>query len=185
MTSKARRVDVADRWRRTRRVVYVGALAAVVFASSFLLTLWYIDTRPPLDIHPPIEQLREKQISNYPELYRVADAMGLKRSPQMKGNVDGIKRINEQEVSIGGWLADIEGDATPLNIIVYVGGRVAAIGQTKGARADVTHALGLAFGAEKNIVFQVSFTCRTGDLPVVVGLSPNRHYLPLKSHPCP
>ena len=103
----------------------------------------------------------------------------------MNGSVDGISRINDREVKISGWLADPDGDATPLSIMVFVSGPVAATTRTQGERPDVTHHMALSFGAEKNVAFEVSFGCPIGSQPVVVGLGTNKTYFPLPSPPCP
>jgi hypothetical protein len=168
-----------------RRVAYIGVLAVAAFATGFLITLWYIDTRPPMDIRSPIEQLAEKRVSNYPELHRWADTLGLPISRRMKGFIEGINRINNREVSISGWLADPEGYGAPLDILVFVDGLLVARTQPQGERADVTHHLGLAFGAEKNTHFRADFPCRPGVLPVVVGLGAGKQYFPLPAHTCP
>jgi hypothetical protein len=170
-----------------RRILYFGTLAAVL-VGSFLLTLWYIDTTSSpdsTDTRPDRERLAERRVSDYDELAREAGAVGLRFSRRINGNIDAINRINERDVSITGWLADPEGDATPLDIIVFVAGRVAARTQTKGERPDVTRTLGLGFGAEKNVAFQVIFSCRAGDQPVVVGLGVGKRYFPLPSRRCP
>ena len=57
--------------------------------------------------------------------------------------------------------------------------------QTKGERPDVTQALHLGFGSEKNVVFSVKFSCRPGDQLVIVGIAKAKQYIPLKSGPCP
>jgi hypothetical protein len=101
------------------------------------------------------------------------------------GHIDALTRINERDVALAGWLADPEGDASPLQLIVFVSGSVAATTQTKGERPDVTKALVLAFGSEKNVAFGVSFPCAAGQQPVVVGVGMKRQYFPLTLPPCP
>ncbi len=86
---------------------------------------------------------------------------------------------------MAGWLADTGGDATPLHILVFIGGPVVATAETKGARPDVTAAIGLAFGAEKNVAFSFKFSCGPGVQPVVVGVGQKGQYIPLESKKCP
>jgi len=45
----------------------------------------------------------------------------------------------------------------------------------------VTTALGLAFGAEKNVTFQVTVACRSGGEPIVVGVGVDEDYFLLTS----
>ena len=89
------------------------------------------------------------------------------------------------EVNIAGWLADPEGNETPLHILVFIGGSMVATGQTKGERPDVMHAIGLGFGAEKNVAFALQFNCGPGVQPVVVGIGEKEQYIPLQSRKCP
>ena len=169
-----------------RRLLFIGTLA-IVFSGSFLLTLWFADTGPSKsrDARPGSEQLADRKVSDYSELSRVASALGLTLSRRMQGALDGAGRNNERDVSYLGWLADPDGDATPLKIVVFVAGRPVATAQTNGERPDVTRLLGLAFGAEKNVAFEVKFSCRAGEVPVVVGLGTSRQYFPFPTRPCP
>ena len=169
-----------------QRLLYIGTLV-IVLLGSFLLTLWITGTGPSNseDTGPVSKRLAARQVSDYSELRSVARNLGLTPSQRIKGNIDAINRINEREVAIAGWLADVDGDATPLDIIVFVAGRARVTTQTKGERADVTHLMGLAFGAEKNVAFAVNFSCGAGEQPVIVGLGTGKHYLPLPAGRCP
>src|SRR5262245_64385850 len=104
-----------------RPAAYIG-MSAVVLVGSFVLTLWLIGkeaTSPgPTDTRSYSERLASQQLSNYGDLSRLTDTLGMKRSSQMKGNVDAIRRTNDHEVMMLGWFADPDGDATPLTIAV-------------------------------------------------------------------
>ena len=173
-----------------RRVVYVASLAAVLF-GSFFITLWLTEpepaTSPPIaaDNRSDTERLAAHRILNYSELSKAAQNVGLRLSRQLKGNADVISRINEREVSMAGWLVDPEGDSTPLNILVFIEGAMIAAAQTKGERPDVTRAIHLGFGSEKNVSFSVNFNCHPGDQPIVVGIGNGKQYIPLRSAKCP
>jgi hypothetical protein len=169
-----------------RRLLFIGTLA-IVFSGSFLLTLWFADIGPSKsrDARPGSEQLADRKVSDYSELSSVASALGLTPSRRMQGALDGAARNSERDVSYWGWLADPDGDATPLKIVVFVAGRAVGTAQTKGERADLTRLMGLAFGAEKNVVFEVKFSCRAGEVPVMVGLGTSKQYFPLPARPCP
>jgi hypothetical protein len=103
----------------------------------------------------------------------------------MAGGLDGLTRINERDVSMTGWLADPQGDATPQQLLVYVSGALAVQGETKGERPDVANARGLAFGTEKNVAFALNFACSKGEKLIVVGLGSRNQYIPVASPPCP
>ena len=88
-------------------------------------------------------------------------------------------------VNMVGWLADTEGDATPLHILAFIGGPLLAAAKTKGERPDVAAAIGLGFGAEKNVAFSFKFNCGPGVQPVVVGVGKKGQYIPFESKKCP
>lgn len=170
------------------RRFYLVATSAIVLVSAFLMTLWIIDTisiPSPLDNRPEDERLASQTVPNASELRAAASASGLRLSRRMKGNIDAITRVNPRDVTVTGWLADPEGDETPLNLLVFMGGPMVATAKTKGERPDVSTAIGLAFGAEKNVSFQMSFICNSGDQPIVVGIGKDKQYVPLQSPKCP
>jgi len=173
-----------------RRLIFIFSGLVALF-GSFFLTLWL--TEPDTTAGPPnaaaslsdTERLATQRISNYSELPTAAANAGLRLSQQLNGVIDGISRINEHEVNMAGWLADSEGDATPLHILVFIEGGMVTTAETKGERPDVTAAIGLAFGAEKNVAFSFNFNCGSGVQPVVVGVGEKGQYFPLQSKECP
>jgi hypothetical protein len=165
-------------------MIYLG-LAAVVLLASVLATLWLTAPKPPEAPHLAVDRLLSRKIASYSDLNDAAAAAGLHNADSMQGSVDSVNRTNDREVAIVGWLSDVEGDATPLDILVFIGGTLAAKGQTNGERPDVTRSQGLAFGAEKNIIFQVTFACRVGDQPVVAGLGLAKRYFAVPVSKCP
>ena len=164
---------------------------AVALFSSFFLTLWLMEpnsTAVPTSATGRLsdtERLAAQRISGYAELSAAAINVGLRESQQLKGSIDGVNRVNEREVNMAGWLADTDGNGAPLHILVFVGGQMVAMSQTKGERPDVTAAIGLAFGAEKNVVYSFNFNCSPGTQPVVVGVGDKGRYIPLQSKKCP
>jgi hypothetical protein len=167
-------------------VPYIVGGAAVLF-GSFFTTLWLTEPDVPkvVDTRSDTERLAVQRVSSYPELNDAAASAGLRFSPQLQGVVDGIDRANEHEVNLVGWLADPNGDATPLHILVFIGGSMVANTQTNGERPDVTKAISLGFGAEKNVSFSFKFNCDPGVQPVVVGVGEKGQYIPLQSKKCP
>jgi hypothetical protein len=163
-------------WPLSMRLIYVTAGAALLF-GSFFITLWLTE--------PDTERLAAQRILNYSDLPKAAHNVGVRFSKQMIGAIDVISRINEREVNIAGWLADLQGNSTPLNLLVFIDGSMVAATQTKGERPDVTDAIHLGSGAEKNVAFSLNFNCRPGDQPVVVGVGERKQYIPLQSKKCP
>ena len=107
-----------------RRPVYIGVLLAVLL-GSFFLALWQLDDgrNDPLDstdARSGSERLAGERVTDYSELRRLAGKAGLKLSMNMIGTIEGYSRLNERDVAISGWLADPEGDSSPLNVMVFV-----------------------------------------------------------------
>jgi hypothetical protein len=164
--------------RRHNWVIQVG-FGAAVLVGSFFTTLWLTAPNYP-------ETRAAAYISNDFNLLKAArDFVVLPLSQRMTGNIDTTNRINEREVSIVGWVADMEGDGTPTEVLVFAGEAFIAATQTKGERSDVTQALHSGFGPEKNVSFSVNFDCRPGDQFVVVAIAASKHYFPFGSYQCP
>jgi hypothetical protein len=170
-----------------RRSLFAIA-CAISGIGGFLLALWFMDDAPQssaTSARAPGEQLTIRRVGNPAELLRTTEEIGLILSRSMAGTVDGITRINEREVTMTGWVADPQGDATPQQVLVYVSGALVGKGETNGERSDITSLVGLAFGTEKNVRFALNFACPTGAQPIVVGLGSRKQYISLASPPCP
>ena len=170
-----------------RRLIYFMFLFSVL-AGSFLITLWLTAPQSAPDTLNALEDaehLASYKISTYPELENAARDAQLYPSEQMKGSVDAIIRLNAHTVRVAGWAADPKGDGSPINILVFAHGAIAARTQTKNERPDVARVLNLNSAAEKNIVFSADFDCHTGDPLVLVGVGADGQYLALQPDRCP
>jgi hypothetical protein len=178
--------DVPRAGHRMLRAAYVVFLLAVFF-GSFFITLWL--TEPEVQSMPDnrsdAERLAAYPISDGSDLTKSAQDAKLILSRRLSGSVDAIRRIDERDVSLAGWAADREGDSSPLEVLIFVARRLVATTHTAGERPDVTAALHLGFGAQKNVVLSANFTCRRGDRPVVVVLGKGQQYMHLQSDACP
>jgi hypothetical protein len=168
------------------RAAYVVFLLAVLF-GSFFITLWL--TEPEVvsapDNRSDAERLAAYPIKDSSDLAKSAYDANLILSRRLSGHVDAIRRIDEREVGLAGWAADREGDSTPLEVLIFVAGKLVATTHTAGERPDVTADLRLAFGAQTNVALSANFTCRRGDQPVVVVLGKEKQYMLLQSDLCP
>jgi hypothetical protein len=179
---------ISSQFHRMRKRGWIGALS-FVFLGSFFLTLWLTKPGAPPDTaaeRPAADQLAGHAIANASDLLEAAKEVGLHYSSnRMQGLIESMSRVDEREVKIGGWLADPQADATPLTLLVFLGGKRVAATETRGERPDVTNKLGLAFGSERNVAFSVSFGCRPGDQAIVVGLGRDSQFLALSLPACP
>jgi hypothetical protein len=172
------------------RPVILAAAAVAVLGVSFLLTLWV--TRPDVfaacsagQLRSDAERMAGCPVFSYPDLGSLAEDIGLHRSHRLKGTIDGLSRTGTRSVHMAGWLADPEGDGTPLEVLVFDRGKLVARGRTSGTRADVARAVNLSDEAARNVVLSFDFPCDPGDGPVVVGLGSEHEYLALPAGRCP
>jgi|GEM_PF-2807014 len=171
-----------------QRTAIIGFLAAAFIGNLVLILSQPRTTHAlpdPGDKRAALERLASRKVSSYSDLTGAAAAAGLRLSRRFVGIVDGIIRIDERQVTIAGWLVDTDGDGTPLDVAVFVGGTMVGAAATQGEWPGVAESVRLGFGADKNVAFRFSFPCRAGDQPVVAGLGPKERYIPLRSSPCP
>jgi hypothetical protein len=166
-----------------RGAAYLVFLLAVLF-GSFFITLWLTE---PQALSTPDNRSNAERLAAYPissssDLTKSAQDAKLILSGRLSGHVDGIRRIDERDVGLAGWAAD--GDGTPLEVSIFVAGKLVATTHTAGERPDVTAARHLGFGAQTNVALSANFTCRGGDQPVVVVFK-EKQYTHLPSDPCP
>jgi hypothetical protein len=169
-----------------RGPAYVVFLLAVFF-GSFFITLWLSE---PQVVSMPDNRSAAERLAAYPiagdsDLTKLARDAKLTLSQRLSGYVDSIRRNAEQDVDLAGWAADREGDSSPLEVLIFVAGQLVATTYTAGERPDVTAALHLGFGAQKNVGLSANFSCRRGDQPVVVVLGKEKQYTHLQSARCP
>jgi hypothetical protein len=169
-----------------RRVLFPLAVLGVTL-GSFFLTLLFLDTGapPPALQQPASDRLGTQRLASLAELPSIASQIGLKLATNMHGNIDTLSRIDQRDVMMAGWIADTEGDATPNELLIFVGGSLAARTKTRGERPDVQQRLNLYFGSEKNLTFQVNFACHSGEQPVAVALGQGGRYFGLPAPACP
>ena len=72
----------------------------------------------------------------------------------MAASVDRMIRVNDREVAVYGWLADPGGDAMPLKLLVFVGGKLAVATETQGERPDAARALAPRRALKKTSAFR-------------------------------
>jgi hypothetical protein len=167
----------------TSRLVQIPG-AALIVIGAFFTTLWMTEPTPMNVASEPdrgssgseIDKLAGMQVSTWEGLRESAADAGLVPARSLVGVVDGLTRANEREVTVHGWLADPRGDGAPLNLIAFVGSKSVAFGKTASERPDVASALRLPDGAEKNVGFELTFSCKTGQVPIIVGVGSGRQY---------
>jgi hypothetical protein len=167
----------------TSRLVQIPG-AALIVIGAFFATLWLTGLTPMNAVPQPdtasseseIDKLAGMHVSTWEDLRESAADVGLVPARSLVGAVDKLTRANDRDVTAAGWLADPHGDGAPMTLIAFLGSKSVAIGKTSSERPDITAALRLTNGAEKNVAFELTFSCETGHLPIIVGVGPERQY---------
>jgi len=159
-------------------------VAALIVIGVFFATLWLTEPTPINGVlqsdtassESGIGKLAGMHVSTWAELREAAADAGLLPARSLVGTVERLTRANDSDVTATGWLADPQSDGAPMTVIVFLGSKSIAIRKTFSERPDVTAALRLANGAEKNVAFELTFSCGAGHLPIIVGVGPDRQY---------
>ncbi len=158
-----------------------GGLSLVL---SFVITLQL--TKPADPPSPAVAALASSFVSNSRTMMAAVKAAGLKGSPNVKGAIDEIEKLGGDRVLVKGWAAEIGNGGAPLGVVVFVDGASRLTTQTRGARADVVHAVGISDAATAvNVSFQGSLTCRRGQKLFVVAVTDGGAYGYFRPRVCP
>jgi hypothetical protein len=154
-----------------------GASAAAV---GFAAVLWL--TSPPT-IPPSVAILTSSTIADATSLMAAVQTANLRGTPDVRGAIDGIKRIDNERVTIKGWAVDKGSSRSWLTIVAFASGRHALTAVTNGARKEVAQMFGLSDAA--NVSFEASFRCATDEKLVIVAVTPDSKYSQFRSLACP
>ena len=127
-------------------------------------------------------QLRDRTMASHPDMVEAMSRAGLRRSADIKGFLEGVKRVGD-EVEISGWGVDLGGDV--LHLFVFVDGKLLSETVPKGERRDVTQVLKLSDGVEENVKFSAKVKCRSGSTVRVLAVIDAGVYHIMNSERCP
>ena len=159
----------------------IGGCAAVL---GFIGVLWLTGpaTAPP---NPAIMILTNAAVSDATSLMAAVQTAGLRGTPDVKGAVEEIKRLDNDRVTIKGWVTDTSASGSVLTVVAFAGGNHVLTTVTIGARVDIAKMLGLADASAANMSFQGAFACRAGEKIVVVAVTSGAAYSQFRSLTCP
>jgi hypothetical protein len=148
------------------RASYVGILGASGLVGSFLITLWLTTPTTLPDSKPAAWGIKSDVFAAYlvPDesmLSAAASAAVLQPSDKLKGFVDAVTRLDNTQVKIQGWAADLLGKE-PILVLVFANGEIVLKTQTKGPRLDVADAFNLSKDAATNAAFEGLLSCNPG-----------------------
>jgi hypothetical protein len=153
-----------------------------VLVGSFLITNWILSKNEGFNW----------RFTNEASLDAAATAAGFRSSKDLRGFVDTVVRIDNEKVSANGWVVDISGDGSPINLSAFVNGQNIATFRTDGPRPDITEGVikpnpKANPNSANNTKFIASFPCAPGDKLDIVATTATRSYFPVPYPPavCP
>jgi hypothetical protein len=147
-------------------------LGFFVLIGSFLLTFWFVGIGASTS---PLTILMSSHVSDDEGLSDAAISAGLRPSLTLKGSVDRLARVNENQIRISGWSADSNGHGTPISVVVFTDGNLALQTSTNGPRPDVADHFKLSNEAALNIGFGGVLACRSSRPLFIIAVAGNRY----------
>jgi len=154
----------------------------VVLVGSFLITNWILSNNEGLNW----------RFTDEASLEAAATAAGFHSSKDLSGFMEGVVRVDNEKVRANGWVVDISGDGTPIDLSAFVNGQNIATFRTDGPRPDVSETIikpnpKANPNSANNVQFIASFSCAPGDKLFVVATTATRNYILLPYQPsvCP
>jgi hypothetical protein len=129
--------------------------------------------------------LANATVSDATSLMAAVQSAGLRGAQDVKGAIEEIRRLDNDRVTIKGWVADTTAPGSALTVVAFAGGHHVLTTVTKGARADIAKMLGLADANPANISFQGAFACRAGEKIIVIAVTSGAAYSQFRSLTCP
>lgn len=110
---------------------------------------------------------------------------GLRGTPDLKGAIDSVRRVDNERVTMKGWAVDKTGSSPRLTIVAFAGGTHVMTTVTDGARKDIAQMFALSDAGARNVSFEASFACSPGQNLLVVAVSFDGTYSQFRSLACP
>jgi hypothetical protein len=156
-----------------------GACAA---ALAFAVVLWLTG---PVAPPPGVAVLAGATVSDATSLMAAVQTAGLRGTPDVKGEIDWIRRIDNERVAIKGWAVAKTGSSSQLTIIAFAGGTHVLTTATDGPRNDIAQMFALSGAGARNVSFEASFACSPGQTLFIVAVSYDHTYSQFRSLACP
>jgi len=160
----------------------VTAFVGVLGVLGTFAVLWFNAPGAP---SRAVAVLANSAVSDADTLLTAVQTAALQGTPDVKGSIDEVRRTDDGQVTLKGWVVDAASAGRPLTVMVFAGGRNALTTATRGARQDVASALGLSGQAAANLSFEGTFSCSGGEKLIVIAVTPHETYGYFGSRVCP
>ena len=155
---------------------------AVVVVVAFGIALWLTS---PVEAPPGVTILANATVSDTTGLMAAVQTAGLRGTSDVKGAIEGLKRIDDQRVMITGWAVDKTASSSSLTIIAFAAGRHAMTAVTSGPRKDIAQMFGLSDASTRYVSFEATLACSPSQNLIVVAVTADRTYSQFRSLICP
>jgi hypothetical protein len=179
-TPSRRTASPAQGLARPRLIVAAGGL---IFVVSFVAAMLLIKpARPPTTA---MMRLSGSSISDLKTLMGAVKVAGLKGSPDVKGAIEEVARIDNDQIALRGWAVDIGNTQEPLTVMTFVDGHNSLAMEANGRRDAAVNVAGLAASDATNVAFAGRLKCGKGQKLIVVAVAQNDTYGHFGSRTCP
>ena len=182
LASKHSRGPTPSRPRALARSWFTCLSGAFAATLAFAAAMWLTGQAP---IPPTVAILASASVANATSLMAAVQTAGLRGSPDVKGAIETLKRIDDRRVTIKGWAVDKASPSSSLTIVAFAAGQHVLTAATDGPRKDVALMLGLPDSGARTAAFETTFSCASGQNLVVVAVTSDRTYSQFRSLACP
>jgi hypothetical protein len=167
---------------------FYAIAGASICATSFFVTLWLTEPEqkfsgPPVPAR--IERLLTSKVYNRNSLDKEAQGAALFPSLGLQAVLDRVSRRQDGRAELDGWAANPANDGTPIVLVAFINGKGVMIGNTLGAREDVTRALRLPEAAARHVVVHHALDCPAVQQFMLVAIDQKGGYFALDPRYCP
>jgi hypothetical protein len=172
--------SVRHQLARPRLTLAAGAL---ILAASFVIAM--LLTKPETPPTGAMKTLAASTVFDLTTLMTAVKAAGLKGSPDMKGGIDELTRIDRDQAMLKGWAVEIGDSTQPLTVMAFVDGRIRLTVETSGRRSQAIASLGLSDTVAAKVSFEGRLRCSKGQKLIVVAVAHSDVYGHFGSRLCP
>jgi hypothetical protein len=159
------------------------AAGALILAVSFVIAM--LLTKPEKPRTGAIKTLEASTVSDLTTLMTAVKAAGLSGSPDMRGGIDELTRIDRDQAMLRGWAVEIGDSTQPLTVMAFVDGRNRLTTETSGKRSQAIASLGLSDTLAAKVSFEGRLRCSKGQKLIVVAVAHSDVYGHFGSRLCP
>ncbi len=154
--------------------------AAVAAPLAFAIAMWLTKPRPA----PWVAAFVNATVSDPTSLMTAVQTAGLRGTPDVRGAIEEIRRLDSERVTIRGWTTDATSPGSPLTVVAFAGS-AHRLTPANDTITDIAHLVGLSGGDSAITSFHGTLACTRGEKLVVVALTYDRRYSQFRSLVCP